>query len=653
MKKQLLALAVLTAGISNAQSWSENFTGVTPPALPATWVQANIDGLTVNSALSSFSFATNAAVTRDLTGSFPAYGKMAVMTSWYTAPATSNDWLITPSFTVPVNGYLEFDAVSSNGSYKEYYDVKLSVGTGTAPASFTTTLLSVPGENTTITHRALSLNTYSNQVVRIAFVDNSYDKELMFLDNVSVQAPAANDILLKSVAPVAYSSFGTVGSTKTISGVVTNNGYTPITSFTAQYSANGGAPVSQVFTIPSLGYSSTASFSFSTAYSIAAPTEASIKVWSKVTGDALATNDTLKTGIKGYSSLPNHKVVFEEGTGTWCQYCPRGAVYMDSMHVVNPNTTALIAVHNGSSDPMKNTIYDAGIGTLISGYPSALCDRAKAIIDPSQMFTQYAAHINDFGLADLAITKNYNITTRVADITVKTTMASGFSNNTSSNDYRLAVAFTEDNVRGTTSGYNQVNAYSGGSTALVGAGLNWQTAANPVPAAIMKYDFVARTILGGFLGQASSLPSVLVAGTSYTSSVFSYTIPSTYNAGNMKAIVLLIDAKTNIIYNANTTTITPLVIGVEENKAENIEVSIYPNPAQNSSSVELNLVKDDAVTITVLSVMGQVVFTQTLSNLKAGKQTVSLNTENWATGIYNVNISTSNGNVSRKLEVIK
>jgi hypothetical protein len=121
----------------------------------------------------------------------------------------------------------------------------------------------------------------------------------------------------------------------------------------------------------------------------------------------------------------------------------------------------------------------------------------------------------------------------------------------------------------------------------------------------------------------------------------------------MKAIVLLIDAKTNYIYNANTTTITPLVIGVEENKAEDIEVSIYPNPAQNNSSVELNLVKDDAVTITVLSVMGQVVFTQTLSNLQAGKQTVSLNTENWATGIYNVNISTSNGNVSRKLEVIK
>jgi hypothetical protein len=651
MKKQLLALAVLTAGITNAQSWSQNFSSATPPNLPATWLQNNVDGFTVG-ASATFSFGINAWVTRDYTASDPTHGKVAVSTSWYTTPGVSNDWLISPSFTVPVNGVIAWEAIAPDVSYPDGYLVKIST-TGTTTTSFGTTLLTVGAENPTWTNRSLSLNTYSNQVVRIAFVNNSNDMNILLLDNINVLVPAANDIALKSVAPTGLNAFGSAGTTKTISGVVTNNGYTPITSFTAQYSANGGAPVSQVFTIPSLAYGSTSSFSFSTAYSIAAPTESSIKVWSKVTGDALATNDTLKTVIKGYSSLPNHKVVFEEGTGTWCGWCPRGAVYMDSMHVVNPNTTALIAVHNGSSDPMKNAIYDAGIGTLISGYPSALCDRKKAIIDPSQMFTQYAAHLSDFGLADLAITKSYNTVTRVADITVKTTMASGFSNNTTSNDYRLAVVFTEDNVRGTTSGYNQVNYYGGGTSAMVGAGLNWQTAANPVPAAIMKYDFVARTILGGFTGQASSLPNTLVAGTSYTSSVFSYTIPSTYNAGNMKAIVLLIDAKTNYIYNANTTTITPLVIGVEENKAEDIEVSIYPNPAQNNSSVELNLVKDDAVTITVLSVMGQVVFTQTLSNLQAGKQTVSLNTENWATGIYNVNISTSNGNVSRKLEVIK
>jgi hypothetical protein len=651
MKKQLLALAVLTAGISNAQTWSENFSSATPPNLPATWLQNNVDGLTVGAA-ASYSFGTNAWVSKDYTSSDPTHGKVAVSTSWYTPAGISNDWLISQSFTVPVNGVIAWEAKAPDVSFPDGYLVKIST-TGTTTTSFGTTLLTVSAENPDWTNRSLSLNTYSNQVVRIAFVNNSNDKNVLLLDNISVLVPASNDIVLKSITPIGLNSFGGVGTTKTISGVVTNNGYTPITTFTAQYNANGGAPVTQVFTIPSLAYGSTSPFSFSTLYSIPSATEASIKVWANLTSDVLHTNDTLKTVIKGYSSLPNHKVVFEEGTGTWCGWCPRGAVYMDSMHVVNPNTTALIAVHNSASDPMRNTIYDAGITSLVSGFPTALCDRAKDIIDPSDMFTAYAAHIGDFGIADLVMTKSYNTVTRVADITVKTTMATGFANNNTTNDYRLAVVFTEDNVRGTTSGYNQTNYYGGSTNVLVGAGLNWQTAPNPVPAATMKYDFVARTILGGFTGQASSLPSALVAGTTYTSSVFSYTIPATYNAGNMKAVVLLIDAKTNYVYNANTTTITPLVVGVEENKTENVEVSVYPNPAKNNANVEINLVKDEPVTITVLSVMGQVVYSQTFNNLPVGKQTVSLNCENWSNGIYNVNISTSNGNVSRKLEIIK
>jgi hypothetical protein len=649
MKKQLLALAVLTAGITNAQTWSQNFSSATPPNLPATWLQNNVDGFTVATA-ASYSFGVNAWVSKDYTSSDPTHGKVAVSTSWYTPAGVSNDWLISPSFTVPVNGVISWEGKALNSSFLDGYLVKIST-TGTTTTSFATTLLTVGAENPTWTNRSLSLNTYSNQVVRIAFVNNSNDMDILLLDNINVVVPAANDIVLKSIAPIGLNAFGGVGTTKTISGVVTNNGYSPITSFTAQYSANGGVPVSQVFTIPSLAYGSTSPFSFSTLYSIPAATEASIKVWTNLTGDALHTNDTLKTVIKGYSSLPSHKVVFEEGTGTWCGWCPRGAVYMDSMHVVNPNTTALIAVHNG--DPMVVSAYDAGIGSLIGGYPTALCDRAKDIIDPSQMFTSYATHIGDFAIADLVMVKTYNTVTRVADITVKTTMATGFSNNNVSNDYRLAVVFTEDNVRGTASGYNQTNYYGGSTNVLVGAGLNWQTAPNPVPAATMKYDFVARAILGGFTGQASSLPSTLVAGTTYTSSVFSYTIPATYNAGNMKAVVLLIDAKTNYVYNANTTTITPLVVGVEENKTENVEVSIYPNPAKNNANVEINLVKDEPVTITVLSVMGQVVYSQTFNNLAVGKQTVSLNCENWSNGIYNVNISTSNGNVSRKLEIIK
>lgn len=657
MKKQLLALAVLTAGIANAQTWSENFNTATTPNLPATWSQNNVDGLTPATAIASYSFGTNAWVTKNLSTSTDplnvAHGKVAASTSYYTPAGISNDWLITPSFSVPVNGVITWEANAPDASFQDGYLVKIST-TGTTVANFSTTLLTVPAENSTWTSRSVNLNAYAGQTVYIAFVNNSNDMDILWLDNVQVLVPASNDVKLSSVAPTGQASWGAISSTKTISGVITNNGYTNISSFTAKYSV-GGTPISQMFSGLNLAYGQTYNFNFTTPYTITSATEASIKVWAELAGDAIHTNDTLNAFVKGYSFVPNHKVVFEEGTGTWCGWCPRGAVFMDSMSKVNPNTTALIAVHNSSSDPMTNTIYDAGVGTLISGYPTALCDRSVVIDDPSTMFASYAAHINDFGLADITITPTYNTTTRVADIIVNTHVASSFPNNTATNDYRIAVVFTENNVTGTASGYAQHNYYSSASQnqPLVGAGHNWQTEAATVPANLMKYDFVARTILGGFTGQANSLPSSLVAGSTYTSSVFSYTVPAAYNAGNMKVHALLIDAKNQIIYNANTTTITASTAGIKPVDAEKIEVTLYPNPAKNNATIELNLVKAETVTINVLSIMGQVVYTQTLTNLSAGSQTIFLNSENWVNGIYNVNISTSNGSVSRKLEIIK
>jgi hypothetical protein len=93
--------------------------------------------------------------------------------------------------------------------------------------------------------------------------------------------------------------------------------------------------------------------------------------------------------------------------------------------------------------------------------------------------------------------------------------------------------------------------------------------------------------------------------------------------------------------------------GLNELSSTIANVAIYPNPAKNSATLELNLIQNETITINVLSVMGQVVFTQTLNNLPAGTQTIALNSEAWSNGIYNVTVSTSNGNVSRKLEIIK
>jgi hypothetical protein len=93
--------------------------------------------------------------------------------------------------------------------------------------------------------------------------------------------------------------------------------------------------------------------------------------------------------------------------------------------------------------------------------------------------------------------------------------------------------------------------------------------------------------------------------------------------------------------------------GLNESSTVISNVSVYPNPALTASSVDIDLVQNDNVTIEVMSVTGQIVFTQTLTNASAGKHVVKMNTENWANGVYNIHVSTTEGSVNRKLVVSK
>ena len=82
-------------------------------------------------------------------------------------------------------------------------------------------------------------------------------------------------------------------------------------------------------------------------------------------------------------------------------------------------------------------------------------------------------------------------------------------------------------------------------------------------------------------------------------------------------------------------------------------LNLFPNPAKNAASLSLDLVQNENVSITVLNTVGEVVYNESLNNLSAGNHVVNFNTENWASGIYNINISTTNGTTNRKLVIAK
>lgn len=667
-KKLLLVSTLLIAGIGfvNAQTilYSESFNSLTlttgTSVIPSNMIGINANNASANTAAGNAPFNVSPYLTTAWVAKSITIGTKvdtaAESTSWLSPAGAADKWLITPSITGITSGsILSWAGFASDASYNDGYEVYVSATAGAnlnpVVTDFTAItsnkVFTIPAEDSAaFMPHSISLAPFAGQTVRVAFRNNSNDMFHLYIDDIKVLIPALNDIALQSITPIGLDCWGAVSSTKTIAGTIVNNGSAPITAFTASYT-DGTANGSSNFTGLNVNYGQTYNFTIATPYSITAATQANLKVYVNLASDANHTNDTLKTQVAGYSFLPNHKVVYEEATGTWCGFCVRGLVFMDSLQVsqLTANTTVRIAVHNG--DPMVSTAYDAAVSALVGGYPTILVDRAFSG-DPSDAFTAYTDHINDFGLGDLTLTQSYNSTNRLITATVNANLASSFTNNNTTNDYRLAVVITEDMVHGTATGYDQHNYYTGNAYGpLSGAGHDFAAETDPVPAARMYYNFVARTILGGFSGQANSLPSTIVAGSTYSKS-FTYTVPAAYDVTKMKINALLIDAKNNIIYNGNSAS---LVLGINSIDAKQQTINVYPNPVTNNAIVNFSLSEPNNVSITIVNALGQVVSNKNLGMMNAGIQNYSLDAASLSNGLYFLNIKIGNSNETKKIAI--
>ena len=103
------------------------------------------------------------------------------------------------------------------------------------------------------------------------------------------------------------------------------------------------------------------------------------------------------------------------------------------------------------------------------------------------------------------------------------------------------------------------------------------------------------------------------------------------------------------------TTSTPMVrmnfsaAGIEDNDAS-FGLNVYPNPAQNEANISVS-VENANVAVTLTDLSGKVVYNNNLGTVN-GTKNVTINTGNFANGIYMVGVN-SNGNISTKKLVIR
>ncbi len=574
----------------------------------------DVDGKTVNPSVANVAGPTFGIVQQT------AKNKAVVSTSWFDPVGQADDWLISPPITITdANTFLSWEAYSPDANFRDGYQVRVST-TDNAIASFSNLALNVAAELTTWTKRSAKLSAYVGQTIYFAFRNNSNDKYLLFMDNIKVEVLKGNNMIVKNLT---FDKYNPIATEVPVKISIENHGANPLTSFFFDYTVEGNTYTDTITGLNVAPLKST-DVTHSLSYTIAETGEFPIAVnISKPNGvaDEDSLDNTITRYIYGLSQALPKKVLVEEATGTWCQWCPRGAVNMDLIAANYADVAMPVAVHN--ADPMTISEYDGPFSQSVGGYPSGHVDRKVRDIDPAD----FAANIAPMQerLVPVAVTTNvtYDAENRIA--TIKGTAHTSIA--TQSNGLRFTTIITENNVTGADSGYDQVNTYSGGANGPMGG---FEDLPNPVPADQMIYNYVARAIIGGFEGMENSVPDATDAGEDFEFEV-QYTVPTDYNVDEMKAIVIVQDEETGEVLNGDIqklgeTTSVPLVPAGH--------FTAYPNPTTDVLNLVVDYQYDAKVSMKIYTPLGQLVRDLGSLDLTNGNQTAAIQVGDLNNGNY-------------------
>jgi hypothetical protein len=387
---------------------------------------------------------------------------VAINNSWYEPVGKADDWLITPIITgITDKTILTWTAAAFDATFSNTYRVMVSPTGGENISDFTDVLIDVGPENNQLTNRLANLDKYVGKSIRIAFHDYSNDLFLMLVDNIKVITLIDVD---GQVSEALSTSYVVKNSETDVLFQFRNVGLNPITSAVLEVS---DGTLSENINIDGINLAYAETYENVYKYTVKNTTKNTItfKIKSVNGGtDLNAVNDSKSVDIYGVSKKISKKMLAEEATGTWCTWCPRGAVFMAKMKEDYPDDFIGIAVHN--QDPMTLTSYNTGLTNLpgFSGFPSVVVNRQN-IIDPEEM-PEYFTEIASREVAPIELNVQQSKVSR--KITISGDIE--FFTNIDDADFSVVAVIVEDSVKGTTSGYNQVNSYAGGANGEMGGG---------------------------------------------------------------------------------------------------------------------------------------------------------------------------------------
>ena len=479
--------------------------------------------------------------------------KVAVSGSWYKEVAQSNDWLVTPAIHVEdVQAILSWRACALDAEHPDGYEVYIS-DKGSRPEDFTDEpVFRVTAESVVWKEHFLSLATYVGKEVYVAFVNNSTNCNLLMVDDITAFT-REHTFLFTNLTPEAVTTAGGVK----ITGTITSSGFLPVDGYKLELKCG-----ENTYTIDrsdeSIAPDSLVTITFDTEINVNLnTTEDYTLVISSMEGTDVQT-------IQGSITCFERTVLIEEGTGTWCMWCPRGQYYLKELHKKRPGEFIDIAVH--VSDPMMVTDYAMSLYAPffnVHGLPSCVMDRRGDQMNALASLEEIETTL-DKARAQGAIGRITHVggitSTQERDLQIK--MSCEFGKAIEEGEYSLVFVIVEDKV----TGYAQANGYSGSSSAMGGLEL----LPDPIPAGEYVFANVARVMLSGADSDNHNLtlPATTERHVNISADyIFDY--PEKLKEcfwDNLKVVGMIIDNKTGEVVNVAEGPIL-VAYGIDEMKA--------------------------------------------------------------------------------------
>jgi hypothetical protein len=107
----------------------------------------------------------------------------------------------------------------------------------------------------------------------------------------------------------------------------------------------------------------------------------------------------------------------------------------------------------------------------------------------------------------------------------------------------------------------------------------------------------------------------------------------------------------DFMLSANITVTCPVIIGVNEDVNAALELQAVPNPTSGVTALRYNLPAISDVKFTVVNMFGQQVYAKSTLGEQAGSHALTLDAQDWASGLYYVNLQTTSGSMTTKVVV--